>query len=176
MPDLDPILSAFLLPLRDLLLRYQTATTVATALAGGVQGLLDQHQPPEARDLTPGVRAPEGASPPPARPPLARIEVGPAGPDALLAFAGQLAELPGVTQVVVAGSDKEKTTFLVQLAPLQTSESLEGGAAEGEDEGPPTVVCVQCGRVMVRGGSSVSHGLCPDCFRQLQQEAQRPGE
>jgi hypothetical protein len=145
--EADPLLAAVLAPLRDLLHRYDAAVAVMVEVRAGIEGILSMREPAPL------------PSPPSSLPASLRVEVGAASADAILAFTEGLASLPGVQHVTVAGATGARTNFLVELLhPEAPTPAID------ETGGPPTIVCVHCLRVLVEGGDTVSHGLCPDCL------------
>ncbi|MCC7366388.1 MAG: hypothetical protein IT303_18675 [Dehalococcoidia bacterium] len=122
-------------PVRRLESAYRETADLVERLAAGLDSL--------AADLAAGAGVRTAA--------VAAVPV-PVEADRIAKLRKDVAGLPGVTEVVVAGSSDGVTRLLVQLGGDDRAEPVE-----------PRVVCIECGRVVVDGDLPASHGLCPEC-------------
>lgn len=147
------LLDSLVQPLRDLQQQYLRALALVEQMERELDGVVTRVAQP-----SPGPQPRPATASGPARPPLARLQVRFPNQEALLGFEQQLSALEGVSGVTVAGSTPTECTLLVELF---------GDAPEPGPEPGPTIVCTNCGRVLVEGGPEISHGLCPDCLREF---------
>ena len=134
----DPLVEAILDPMRELLDRYELASSRLEVVKASLRAQLEQPSPPDA------MREPEVSDAPRAR--VANLQTDSSDVSQLLEFQERLSEIPGVMKVTIAGAKEGRSTFLIELA-----------------EEPQRVECTNCGKVLVFGKPPASHGLCDDC-------------
>jgi hypothetical protein len=138
--------------LAELRSEYARARSSLEEAVTDLRLLVDRRSPDRSGSNERAERTPD------APPSTARLKVTFENIPALLTFQDELVAVPGVESVTVAGAGSNEATLLV----FYRSPVGAGVPIVAPTRGP-TVVCVQCGAVVVAGGKDISHGLCLNC-------------
>jgi hypothetical protein len=142
----DALSDALARPLLDLRDEYREAEHLVSRIRSGLE------------DLRARLSAASRVHPPAVRPPLVRLDLSTEDIPAVLAFQREIADLPSVAAVTVAGAGTSHASLLVHL---RQSTNGDGSAGDQGQHGP--ILCVECGATLRDGRGPASHGLCPRC-------------